>query len=240
MRWKERYILKCGKIHKGQPPGHIIWKCQRITGVIRVHPVGTMNTWTSFPSNSCWDIWLEACIAILLIIQVTKVHWCHYLENMNISAAKVNVVHSMIVYIFQSEPKWWPLAWLMLLQCSDNPVSVWVSNTVSKWLVCDWTYLVQITCIAFIKTDWEGDPRQAKLTSQVKSEHSEPKTFDLHMSCQIQESHKKDINCHANEREMRFKTGLGQKEGPKRCFVYAALGTISTFVLTVDCALTSG
>lgn len=67
---------------------------------------------------------------------------------------------------------------------------------------------------------------------------------DLHLSCQTAESQKKGINCHANGKQMRFKSGrvkgVAKKMRAYESFVYwyaelFAVCTIQSLLLLALC-----
>lgn len=93
----------------------------------------------------------------------------------------------------------------------------------SSLSVADCAYLVQTTLEA-----WQAEKRTQEFLSlpnrwAAKSrKEGWTRQKDLHISCQIQESQKKSINCHANEKQMRFKSdqdkGGAKKVSAQECF----------------------
>lgn len=95
------------------------------------------------------------------------------------------------------------------------------SKTVSEWLVCDFAYIVQNSLEA-----WQDEKRRhLYLTDEQRwGRCGRTRHKDLHMCCQIQESHKKSINCHANweanEIQTSSRRGRGQKGERTGVFLY--------------------
>lgn len=90
-----------------------------------------------------------------------------------------------------------------------------VSNTVSEWLICGW---LRLSCTKYPEgmTGWKGDPRIFIFTSAMSkaqtggAERGKKVWFAYELSSSGDTQKKSSINCHANEKQIRFK--------PVRCY----------------------